>query len=150
MKNHRSHAALSHTGLSVEEKVGSLFQPDTILPAQYFQTFRRKTFLEPEKKLMLAVLEDAIASFRKYVCARDPKRKMLFREAEDWILGKDGDSFFSFGNVCEMLGIEPACIRNELCRWKEKKRAPGLKPKIHSLPSMRKERRHDSHSFSGN
>lgn len=29
------------TGLSVEERVTSLFQPDTLLPAQYLETFRR-------------------------------------------------------------------------------------------------------------
>ena len=52
------------TGLSVEEKVSSLFQPDTLLPAQYFETFRRKSHLEPEKRLMLAVLEDAVACFQ--------------------------------------------------------------------------------------
>ncbi len=148
MKSYRSLAGLTRPGLNVEEKVGSLFQPDTVLPAQYFQTFRRKTPLEPEKKLILAILEDAIASFRKYVCARDPKGKMLFHEAEDWILGEERDSFFSFGNICEMLGFEPAYLRNELRRWKEKKLAAGLKLKNHSSPSRRKERRYDNHSFS--
>jgi hypothetical protein len=46
-------------GLSVEERVASLFQQDTLLPAQYFETFRRKFYLEPEKRLMLAILDDA-------------------------------------------------------------------------------------------
>ena len=43
----------------MEERVTSLFQPDTLLPEQYLDTFRRKLHLEPEKKLMLAILEDA-------------------------------------------------------------------------------------------
>ena len=55
----------SETRLSVEEKVASLFQPDTLLPVQYLETFRRKAHLEPEKRLMLSVLEDAIACFQK-------------------------------------------------------------------------------------
>ena len=72
------------TGLSMEERVTSLFQPDTLLPEQYLETFRRKLHLEPEKKLMLAILEDAIACFQKYILARDGKGKALFREAEEW------------------------------------------------------------------
>jgi len=63
------------TGLSMEERVTSLFQPDTLLPEQYLDTFRRKLYLEPEKKLMLAILEDAIACFQKYAFARDSKGK---------------------------------------------------------------------------
>ena len=69
------------TGLSMEERVTSLFQPDTLLPEQYLDTFRRKLYLEPEKKLMLAILEDAIACFQKYAFARDSKGKALFTEA---------------------------------------------------------------------
>ena len=73
------------TGLSMEERVTSLFQPDTLLPEQYLDTFRRKLHLEPEKKLMLAVLEDAIACYQKYLFARDSKGKALFEDAEQWI-----------------------------------------------------------------
>ncbi len=54
-------------GLSMDERVTSLFQPDTLLPDQYLDTFRRKLHLEPEKKLMLAILEDAVACFQKYL-----------------------------------------------------------------------------------
>ena len=54
-------------GLTMEERVTSLFQPDTLLPEQYLDTYRRKLHLEPEKKLMLAILEDGIACFQKYL-----------------------------------------------------------------------------------
>ena len=73
------------TGLTMEERVTTLFQPDTLLPDQYFDTFRRKLHLEPEKKLMLAILEDAVACYQKHVVARDGKGKALFHEAEAWV-----------------------------------------------------------------
>ncbi len=69
------------SSLSLEEKVASLFQPDTVLPAQYLDTVRRKTHLEPEKKLMLSVLEDALACFQKYAFTRYAHGKSLLREA---------------------------------------------------------------------
>ena len=43
------------TGLTPDERIGFLFQPDSLLSAHYFGTLRRKTISEPEKRLMLAI-----------------------------------------------------------------------------------------------
>ena len=120
-------------GLSVEEKVASLFQPDTLLPAQYLETFRRKAHWEPEKRLMLAMLEDAIACFQKYLLARDGKGKGMFREAEEWILEEESDWLFSFENVCATLGFNPQYVRQGLMRWKATKLQAQPKAKIYCL-----------------
>ena len=74
-----------------------LFQPDTILPFQYFERLGRHSLLEGEKKLMLAVLEDAVASFQKYYFA-----------------------LFSFTSICELLEISPDYLRRGLLQWREK------------------------------
>ena len=50
---------------SAGELVETLFQPDTLLPAQYHDGFKRQS-LEPERELVLAVLEDAVVCFQKY------------------------------------------------------------------------------------
>ena len=121
------------TGLSVEEKVSSLFQPDTLLPAQYFETFRRKSHLEPEKRLMLAVLEDAVACFQKYLLARDGRGRAMFREAEQWILEEESDWLFSFENICEVLGFNPRYVRGGLVRWKEATLQARPKAKVYHL-----------------
>lgn len=121
------------TGLSVEEKVTSLFQPDTLLPAQYLETFRRKAHLEPEKRLMLAVLEDAVVCFQKYLLTRDGKGRAMFREAEEWIMEEDSDWLFSFESVCEVLGFDPQYVRQGLVRWKQSKLAERPKAKIYRL-----------------
>ena len=115
--------------LGVEEKMGSLFQPDTLLPAQYFDTFRRKANSEPEKKLMLAILEDAIDCFQKYIFARDGRGKGIFREAEDWILEENSDLLFSFENIWEVLGFNPKYVRKGLLLWKEMKLAERSRSK---------------------
>lgn len=109
------------TSLSMDEKLASLFQPDTLLPEQFLETFRRRSQLEPEKTLMLAVLEDGIACFQKYLLARDSRGKALFQEAERWIMEQDSDWLFSFENICEALGFEPDYLRAGLLRWKEAK-----------------------------
>jgi hypothetical protein len=121
------------TGLSMEERVTSLFQPDTLMPDQYLETFRRKVPLEPEKKLLLAVLEDAISCFQKYVFTREGKGRVLFQDAEQWILQKDSDWLFSFTNVCEMLGFDADYLRDGLMRWKEVKVANHGRAKVYQL-----------------
>lgn len=119
--------ARNQTGLTTDEKLASLFQPDTVLSAQYFANLRRKTPLEPEKRLMLALLEDAIHCFKDHLSAPTVVKKKLFDEAEEWILERDGDWIFSFDNVCEALGFTPEYVRQGLLRWKEKQRTKNLK-----------------------
>ena len=82
-------------GPSMEEILASLFQPDTLVYDEYSEVFRRKTCLEPEKKLMLAVFEDAVWCFQNYAFAQAKKRGALFRESEDWILKQNDDWLFS-------------------------------------------------------
>lgn len=118
---------------SVEDKAFSLFQPDILLPAQYFETTRRKSHLEPEKKLMLAVLEDAIWCFQNCLLARDKKRKSLFGEAEEWLMEETSDWLFSFENICEVLGLNPMYMRKGLLSWKDKELAEQPKARIYRL-----------------
>jgi hypothetical protein len=126
------------TGLSMEERVTSLFQPDTLLPEQYLDTFRRKLHLEPEKKLMLAVLEDAIACYQKYVLARDGKGKSLFREAEEWVQDKGGEGIFAFNSICESLGLNPDYLRRGLSEWKKHSMVQRAQARVYQLAPRRK------------
>ena len=105
------------TGLTTDERIGSLFQPDSLLSAHYFGTLRRESLLEPEKRLMLAILEDAIHCFQDNLFARNVRGRRLFEEAQEWIVETDGDWVFSFQNICEALGFNPAYMRHGLLRW---------------------------------
>ena len=70
---------------------------------------------------MFAVLENAVEYFQKYVVARKPSGKKLFQEAEELFLEKDGETLYSFENICETLGLHPDPIRKGLLVWKEAK-----------------------------
>ena len=52
---------------TLDEKLPGLFEPDTLLPIQYFEAMRRKHLLEGEKRLILSVLEDAVECFMKCI-----------------------------------------------------------------------------------
>ncbi len=112
---------------TADEKLASLFQPDTLPSGQYFENLRKKTVLEPEKRLMLALLEDAIHCSRDNLSVQTARKKKLFDETEDWILEKDGDWIFSFDQVCEALGSSPEYVRQGLLRWKERHKPSASK-----------------------
>jgi hypothetical protein len=106
---------------TLDERLPGLFEPDTLLPIQYFEAMRKKHLLEGEKRLVLSVLEDAVECFMKCIDASTHKGQRLFREAEEWITLEDKRWVFSFDNVCEMLDVNPAYMRAGLKRWKERK-----------------------------
>lgn len=97
-----------------KEHIASLFQPDLILSAQYFDNLRKKTLLEPEQRLMLAILEDGVNCYRENLHARGGRGKRAFDEAAAWIGRIDFDWIFSFENVCDALGIKPDYVRRGL------------------------------------
>jgi hypothetical protein len=94
-----------------------LFQADVILPSQFLQTPRRTG----EWKLLVDILDDAIACFKRYVLTGDRR----CREAEQWIMTSDegmirsdgSDAFFSFEYVCAVLDLDPVYLRRGLRRW---------------------------------
>src|SRR5271166_1813412 len=106
---------------TLDEKLPGLFEPDTLLPIQYFEAMRRKHLLEGEKRLILSVLEDAVECFMKCIDSSTNKGQRLFRDADEWINLEDKRWVFSFDNVCEMLDINAEYMRGGLRRWKEKK-----------------------------
>jgi hypothetical protein len=108
---------------TLDEKLPGLFEPDTLLPIQYFEAMRRKHLLEGEKRLILSVLEDAVECFMKCIDSSTNKGQRLFRDAEEWINLEDKHWVFSFDNVCEMLDINPEYLRRGLKEWKERKLA---------------------------
>lgn len=106
---------------TLDERLPALFEPDTLLPIQYFEAMRRKHLLEGEKRLILSVLEDAIECFMKCIDSATNKGQRLYREADEWIALEDKHWVFSFDNVCDMLDINPEYMRRGLRDWKQRK-----------------------------
>ena len=70
----------------------------------------------PELALMLAVLEDAIACYRRTLKRPRQNPEILARQAEFWIRLDDWESPFSFNNICDALGLEPVATRERILR----------------------------------
>jgi hypothetical protein len=95
-----------------------LFEPDILLPNQYFAAFRRGRAVEGERRLMLAVLEDAVDSYRKHAAACDPREQACFLEAKEWFSSDDRSWLFAFENICDVLEMNADYLRSGLDRWR--------------------------------
>lgn len=104
----------------VSDTYKHLLQPDTLLPTQYFAALRRKSEQEPERRLAIAVLEDAVDCFQKHLLAHDRKSRQLFVDADEWISSDDRSWPFAFENICDLLQINSEYLRRGLATWKEK------------------------------
>ena len=65
----------------------------------------------PEARLMLAVLEEALATFRRGLNSAVPAERQSFRDVETWLRGVESDSPFAFESICWTLGMDPAYVR---------------------------------------
>ena len=111
------------------DRLAGLFEPDVLLPAQFFAAFRREGGLERERLLMLAVLEDAIDCYQKYAHARDPRGRQMYEEAREWVTSGDRVWLFSFENICDTLEINAEYVRRGLKEWREKNQQ-GRPPRV--------------------
>ena len=113
--------------------ISLLFEPDIIVPSQFFATLPRQApSKQGEYRLLVAVLKDAIDCFQKNVHARTKWQQRRFDEVQTWIVGEDGDTTshaedqvpgFSFEYVCDVLGLDAAYLRWGLQQWRTCTRA---------------------------
>ena len=85
----------------------SLFQPDLLLPAQFFAALKQKAQACGERRLMVAILEDAVVCFQKHLWATDGRSRQLGAEAERWFLSDDSS----------WLGVRLGCAARGWCRF---------------------------------
>jgi len=88
----------------------------------------------PELHLMLAILEDAIACYLKTLKRPRQNPEILARQAEYWIRLEDWDSPFSFNNICEALGMDPAALRDRVLRQATNDHSESKTPQVCKKP----------------
>ena len=87
-------------------------EADVVVPAQW--TTPRSALPESERRLRLAILEDALRYYRDYAGARDRRARALHQDAVEWFTSHDRSEPFAFENVCDALGLDANAIRRGL------------------------------------
>ncbi len=95
--------------------LSSRFEPDFLVPVQFYDLTRRRGSLDGETRLVFAVLEDAVRCYVKNVNSTRRSDREQFDEVSAWFEARDaGRTPFSFESVCDVLGIEPGTLRKQL------------------------------------
>lgn len=82
--------------------------------AYMFNSNNRSTVLPPEKRLLMAILVDAIELVQ---CEPQTKKKTNDRTAAlKWIEAPRSDWLCSFGNICEYLGFDAESARKAILK----------------------------------
>ena len=91
------------------------FEPDFLVPVQFFDLTRRRSMPDGETRLLFAVLEDAVRCYVKTANSERRCDREQFEEVRRWFDSDAGArSPFSFEYVCDVLTIEPASLRSRL------------------------------------
>ena len=132
----------SNNGLAVNHDVTFLFEPDVLASNQFHAVLKSSHISDPERRLMVAVLEDAVSCL-----SRDPRRgprqqRKAFEEARAWINDGNAENWvFSFNNVCEMLGFDPSYLRRGLNRWTALSENSAATPRLKKYRSGTRQRK---------
>jgi len=70
----------------------------------------------PEKRLMLAILQDAVACLEKGLFRTSQRCSRPAHEAAQWVAERDRTWLFSFESICDNLNLDAEALRQQLLK----------------------------------
>ena len=116
-----------------DDFLARIVEPDVFLPSQFYGSGGLSRQLDGEKRLMIAILKDAVECLNKYRGARSSLGSSQYQNALEWIEDEGTEWLFSFNNICDLLGFDPDYLRKVLIK-KEGRYASSARAKIYSFP----------------
>lgn len=95
------------------ERSDTLVAGDVMLPTQFWGPGEDPRS-EPEKRLMAAVLEEAVATLLNRAGDRSHEGSLLMEEARRWFASDARSGPFAFATICDVLGLDENGIRQAL------------------------------------
>jgi hypothetical protein len=92
-------------------------QPLLFLPEQFYSDRQHSASWNGERRLMFAVLQDAVACWFRHRHARTDYGREIFREIRDWFWDTDQEWLFGFESICVHLELNAEYFRRKLMRW---------------------------------
>ena len=99
-----------------DDFLARILEPDIFLPSQFYGSGGLSRKLEGEKRLMIAVLKDAVECLEKYRGSSNSVARSNYENAIEWVMDNGTDWLFSFTNICDLLGFDPQYLRDVLLK----------------------------------
>jgi len=95
-------------------------------PSSASRIFENRSASQPEKRLMLALLEGAVSDFQKYATASSGRGRRLFADVSAWFWSTSSDHSLDFESICDGLSLDPSFLRDGLRRWRAARSRTGM------------------------
>ena len=118
-----------------DDFLARILEPDVFLPSQFYGTGGLSRKLEGEKRLMIAILKDAVECLDKYRSVRTGAGRSHYENALEWVQDNGTEWLFSFTNICDLLGFDPDYLRSVLLK-RENGSAKLVRPRILAMPAV--------------
>jgi hypothetical protein len=94
---------------------------DARMEPAYVEQLNRRHYDEGAKKLMLAVLQEALNNYVQCLDSKNSEAQDQFKDVESWFWSEDSEWLFSFKNIAEYLGLNANYFRTGLVQLKSNK-----------------------------
>ena len=102
-----------------------VFGPELILPVQYAPPRGADGRCAGERRLMLAVLEDAVVTLKTHLRGPSVHSRRIVAEIENWLASGSRAHTFAFASICDVLGFDVPAVRQAVKEWTRGECAPG-------------------------
>lgn len=87
---------------------------EALQPAQFDVIWKGTSSTAPERRLLVAMIEQAAADLRLFRHRRSARAKRMYADARDWVLSNDRSHAFAFASICDQLGLALSSVRGTL------------------------------------
>lgn len=108
-----------------DDFLARILEPDIFLPSQFYGSGGLSRKLEGEKRLMIAILKDAVECLEKFRDARNANSRIQYQNAIEWVEDTGTEWLFSFTNICDLLGFDPHYMREVLLKRENRYTKPA-------------------------
>ena len=114
---------------ALAEPLPAPLEPRVVMPTQFFTGREQRNAHDSIRRLMCAILEDAVGVYVSEMRSTRPSR--TFYETRRWLHSTDRKHVFSFLRICEALDLDPQYIRRGV-RLREQPRPPVVEQATHA------------------
>jgi hypothetical protein len=112
------HAVARSEAVRADAPRRTIVEPVIVLPSPRLG----ERLSTPEQRLLLAVLEEAVGTYQRYVAPMDRRGQTLLADVAAWFASEATGTICDFITLCDVLGIDPSYVRSGLRKWGDARR----------------------------
>jgi hypothetical protein len=109
-------------------------RPEDAKPSEDAETAGDAAAEQGARRLLIAILHEAVYCYQKYMFTQSQRHRRLFREVQRWFNVQDTGAPLSFEYICQVLRIDPDYFRRGLRKWRSRQSSGRATREGHAVP----------------